>query len=136
MSKLYTKYLEKKNINKYKYYLFECGMFYIFIDDDAYKISKYVPFKITKLNENIVKCVFPKNSIDKYMGIFENLELDVEIINNNDKDVINDSSYQEEVNNSKSGWVETNSKKLEILNMFGYDYKDLKKVNIWKDTVL
>lgn len=90
MSKLYTKYLEKKNINKNKYYLFECGMFYIFIDDDAYKISKYVPFKITKLNENIVKCGFPKNSIDKYMGIFENLELDVEIINNNDRDVIND----------------------------------------------
>lgn len=90
MSKLYTKYLEKKNINKDKYYLFECGMFYIFIDDDAYKISKYVPFKITKLNENIVKCGFPKNSIDKYMEIFENLELDVEIINNNDRGVIND----------------------------------------------
>ena len=90
MSKLYTKYLEKKNINKDKCYLFECGMFYIFIDDDAYKISKYVPFKITKLNENIVKCGFPKNSIDKYMGIFGNLELDVEIINNNDRDVIND----------------------------------------------
>ena len=79
-----------KNIDKNKYYLFECGMFYIFIDDDAYKISKYVPFKITKLNENIVKCGFPKNSIDKYMGIFENLELDVEIINNNDRGVIND----------------------------------------------
>ena len=90
MSSLYMKYLEKKNIDKNKYYLFECGMFYIFIDDDAYKISKYVPFKITKLNENIVKCGFPKNSIDKYMGIFENLELDVEIINNNDRDVIND----------------------------------------------
>lgn len=90
MSKLYMKYLEKKNIDKNKYYLFECGMFYIFIDDDAYKISKYVPFKITKLNENIVKCGFPKNSIDKYMEIFENLELDVEIINNNDRDVIND----------------------------------------------
>ena len=67
MSKLYMKYLEKKNIDKNKYYLFECGTFYIFIDDDAYKISKYVPFKITKLNENIVKCGFPKNSIDKYM---------------------------------------------------------------------
>ncbi len=90
MSKLYMKYLEKKNIDKNKYYLFECGMFYIFIDDDAYKISKYVPFKITKLNENIVKCGFPKNSIDKYMEIFENLELDVEIVNNNDRDVIND----------------------------------------------
>lgn len=90
MSKLYMKYLEKKNIDKNKYYLFECGMFYIFIDDDAYKISKYVPFKITKLNENIVKCGFPKNSIDKYMEIFENLELDVEIINNNDRGVIND----------------------------------------------
>jgi DNA mismatch repair ATPase MutS len=34
VSKLYTKYLEKKNINKDKCYLFECGMFYIFIDDD------------------------------------------------------------------------------------------------------
>ncbi len=89
MSKLYTKYLEKKNINKDKYYLFECGMFYIFIDDDAYKISKYVPFKITKLNENIVKCGFPKNSIDKYMEIFNNLELDIEIVNNNDKDGVN-----------------------------------------------
>ena len=92
MSKLYMKYLEKKNIDKNKYYLFECGMFYIFIDDDAYKISKYVPFKITKLNENIVKCGFPKNSIDKYMEIFNNLELDIKIVNNNDKDkdVIND----------------------------------------------
>lgn len=89
VSKLYTKYLEKKNINKDKYYLFECGMFYIFIDDDAYKISKYVPFKITKLNENIVKCGFPKNSIDKYIEIFNNLELDIEIVNNNDKDGIN-----------------------------------------------
>ena len=57
MSKLYTKYLEKKNINKDKYYLFECGMFYIFIDDDER---------------------------------FNNLELDIEIVNNNDKDVIND----------------------------------------------
>ena len=89
MSKLYMKYLEKKNIDKDKYYLFECGMFYIFIDDDAYKISKYVPFKITKLNENIVKCGFPKNSIDKYIEIFNNLELDIEIVNNNDKDGIN-----------------------------------------------
>lgn len=89
MSKLYTRYLEKKNIDKDKYYLFECGMFYIFIDDDAYKISKYVPFKITKLNENIVKCGFPKNSIDKYIEIFNNLELDIEIVNNNDKDGIN-----------------------------------------------
>ena len=89
MSKLYMKYLEKKNIDKNKYYLFECGMFYIFIDDDAYKISKYVPFKITRLNENIVKCGFPKNSIDKYMEIFNNLELDIEIVNNNDKDGVN-----------------------------------------------
>ena len=80
MSKLYTMYLEKKNIDKDKYYLFECGMFYIFIDDDAYKISKYVPFKITKLNENIVKCGFPKNSLEKYLSIFDNLKLDIEII--------------------------------------------------------
>ena len=46
-----------------------------------------------------------------------------------DEEVLNEK-------NSASGWIEEPSKKLEILNMFGYDYKDLKKINIWKDTVL
>lgn len=81
--------------------------------------------------------IIPNIPNDSSNDIIQEPEPEEEIIKPlPDKDVINDSSYQEEVNNSKSGWVETNSKKLEILNMFGYDYKDLKKVNIWKDTVL
>lgn len=80
MSKIYTKYLEKKQENKEKYYLFKSGTFYIFIDEDAKEISKITTLKITNLTKDIVKCGFPKNSLEKYLNIFKNLNLDVEVI--------------------------------------------------------
>ncbi len=68
-------------------------MFYIFIDDDAKRIIKYVPLKITNLNKEVVKCGFPVRSIDKYMEIFNNIGLDIEIV-----DVIkNISNVEEEI---------------------------------------
>lgn len=36
MSKLYDKYLELKKKDESKMYLFRCGNFYIFLDEDAY----------------------------------------------------------------------------------------------------
>lgn len=93
MSKIYMEYLKKKNIDREKYYLFKSGMFYIFIDDDAKRIIKYVPLKITNLNKEVVKCGFPVGSIDKYMEIFNNIGLDIEIV-----DVIkNISNVEEEI---------------------------------------
>ena len=91
MSKLYLEYKKRKDKNKDKYYLFKSGLFYIFIDEDAKKINKITPLNITNLNNDIVKCGFPSNSLDKYLDIFKNLGLDVEIVNrideNENKDI-------------------------------------------------
>ena len=91
MSKLYLEYLKRKKENNNKYYLFKSGLFYIFIDEDAKKINKITPLNITNLNNDIVKCGFPSNSLDKYLDIFKNLGLDVEIVNrideNENKDI-------------------------------------------------
>ncbi|HOP65420.1 MAG TPA: hypothetical protein PLX66_00065 [Bacilli bacterium] len=80
MGKLYKKYLELKQIDNSKYYLFKCGNFYLFLDEDAKNINKITTLKLTKLNDEVVKCGFPTNSIEKYTNIFENLNLVVEII--------------------------------------------------------
>ena len=42
MSKIYNKYLELKEQDSDKLYLFRCGGFYIFLADDAKKINDYV----------------------------------------------------------------------------------------------
>ena len=91
MSKLYLEYLKKKNKDKEKYYLFKSGIFYIFIEDDAYRINKYIDLLITKLNDEVVKCGFPIKNIDKYMTLFKDNNLDIEIVDNSDKvkDIIN-----------------------------------------------
>lgn len=81
MSKLYNEYIRKKKEDSNKYYLFKLGLFYIFIDEDAKKINKITPLNITNLNNDIVKCGFPSNSLDKYLDIFKNLGLDIEIVN-------------------------------------------------------
>lgn len=80
MSKLYLEYLKRKKENNNKYYLFKSGLFYIFIDEDARNISKITPLNITNLCNEIVKCGFPSNSLEKYLNIFKNLGLEVDII--------------------------------------------------------
>src|SRR5574344_2922065 len=87
MSKIYDSYLKHKNKDKNKIYLFKSGMFYLFVDEDATNISKIIPLKITNLTNDIVKCGFPVDALNRYKGVFENLKLDIEIvdsINNND----------------------------------------------------
>ena len=80
MSKLYNEYLKRKKKNKDKYYLFKSGLFYIFLDEDAKDINKITPLNITHLNNDIVKCGFPSNSLEKYLNIFNNLGLKIEVI--------------------------------------------------------
>ena len=48
-------------------------MFYIFIDEDVYMINKYIPLKITKLNNEVDKCGFPSSKIDKYKELFDRI---------------------------------------------------------------
>ena len=80
MSKLYQKYLELKNQDSSKMYLFRVGNFYIFLADDAYKINEYMVLKLTYFSKNVEKCGFPVSSYEKYKKVFENLKLDVQLV--------------------------------------------------------
>ena len=80
LSKIYIKYLELKRKDNDKYYLFRSGNFYIFIADDAKKISDLTTLKLTNLSKDVVKCGFPLASLDKYLNLFKNLNLDVFLI--------------------------------------------------------
>ena len=79
MSKLYEKYKSLKLENSSKLYLFKSGIFYIFLDEDAIKMSKLLNLKLTNLNETIVKCGFPVKNADKYIHLIKlnNYEIDI-----------------------------------------------------------
>ena len=79
---IYNKYIELKDVNNEILYLFKVGNFYIFINEDAEQISKITTLKIVKHAKDVIKCGFPKDSLEKYLDIFNNLGLKVEIIDN------------------------------------------------------
>lgn len=99
MSKLYEKYLSLKKENDSILYLFKSGIFYIFLDEDAKKISNILNLKLSNLNENVLKCGFPVNSLQKYLNLLKNMNYDVQIIENNynnaDKNNITNDSLLE-----------------------------------------
>lgn len=80
MSKFYETYLSLKRKDKEKLYLFRMGNFYIFLADDAKRVSTVTTLKITSFNHDIVKCGFPIIAKDKYLEIFQNIHLNVEVI--------------------------------------------------------
>ncbi len=91
MSNLYEKYLKLKKENDKKLYLFKSGNFYLFIDEDAKKISQITTLKTTILSGATIKCGFPVNSIDKYEILFKNLNVKYEIVNgitNNNNEIV------------------------------------------------
>ena len=71
MSKLYSIYLIEKENNEAKILLFKSGIFYVALDKDAIFLSNTFGFKLTNLNDNIKKCGFPCNSLDKYLKLFK-----------------------------------------------------------------
>ena len=80
MSKLYNKYLQLKDENPSSYYLFKSGIFYIFLAEDAVKMSKFLNLKLTNLNETVVKCGFPVKNSEKYLNLLKLNNYDVEIV--------------------------------------------------------
>lgn len=104
MGSIYNKYVKlKENDDKYLY-LFKSGNFYIFLDEDAIKVSRVTLLKLTNYSNDIYKCGFPVSSIDKYLELFENLNLKVKVVENNSIDKylstikeldINNISYEE-----------------------------------------
>ncbi len=80
MSKMYKRYLELKQENSSKIYLFKSGIFYLFLDNDAKLMSNVLNLRLTNLNETVLKCGFPVNNLNKYINIIKNLGYDVNIV--------------------------------------------------------
>ena len=88
MSKLYQKYEKLKENNEDLIYLFLCGNFYIALDSDAIILNELFGMKLTKFSNLCDKCGFPKNSLEKYVNMFEEKNIKYRLIENdlNDKD--------------------------------------------------
>ena len=88
MSKLYQKYVKLKDNNEDLIYLFLCGNFYIALDSDAIILNELFGMKLTKFSNLCDKCGFPKNSLEKYVNMFEEKNIKYRLIENdlNDKD--------------------------------------------------
>ena len=127
MSKLYKKYVLLKINNSQKIYLFECGIFYIFIHEDAKLMSNILNLKLTPLNSVIVKCGFPIKSIDKYLNILNNLNYDIEIVPSDEhSSPVNANSYimNQNFNNIIKDFLKVNIDNLSIFQAFNL-LKDL-----------
>lgn len=93
MSKLYNKYLNLKEMDSSKLYLFKNGIFYIFISDDAVSVSETLGLKLTNLNASVVKCGFPYSKLSDYMEKLNSKNLDFQIIDENLNSVTNEQKY-------------------------------------------
>ena len=85
MSKLYDNYLNLKATEKdanNTLYIFKSGIFFIFLDNDAKIASRLLNLKITYLTEDVIKCGFPINSLEKYTNILNKTPYKIKIIDN------------------------------------------------------
>lgn len=95
MGKLYDNYLSLKNNDSNTIYLFKIGIFYIALQEDAKFLSKRFGFKLTNLTENVQKCGFPSNSIDKYSNLFKNNDITFKIIDSKNNLSFSPSEYKQ-----------------------------------------
>ncbi len=80
MSKLYSLYENLKRENNNTIYLFKNGIFYTALANDAIFLSNTFNFKLTKLNDSIVKCGFPISGGEKYINMLKNNNIDFRLI--------------------------------------------------------
>lgn len=94
MSKLYSLYENLKRKDNQTIYLFKSGIFYIALSDDAIYLSNKFGFKLTNLNNSIVKCGFPISSIEKYITIFTNNNINFKLIDSSTETVYSPKNYK------------------------------------------
>lgn len=93
MSKLYKRYLQLKATDSSKIYLFKSGIFYIFLDHDAKIMSNILNLKLTNLNDEIVKCGFPVNTLNKYLNTIIPFGYNISIIDSIKEEPISSKNY-------------------------------------------
>lgn len=140
MSKIYNKYIELKsdpNHQENTLYLFKSGLFFIFIDKDAQAISQYLNLKLGQLNDCIVKCGFPINSLQKYLNLIKNTPYQVEIVSfEADKPMTsNHYMYTENLKSIIDEILQINVDTLSISQAYDFLYDIQIKLNlIYKDS--
>lgn len=128
MSKLYKSYVNLKEKNSEKLYLFKSGMFYIFLQEDAQKISEIFGFKITKLNQDVIKCGFPSSRLEYYIDMMTKRNIPFEIIDNDYSKIEN---YQDYINNDKIKKIVTYIRDVDLDNItFREAYEILKEMKV------
>ena len=125
MSKLHKSYINLKNKDKEKLYLFKSGMFYIALDADCEKLSQEFGFKKTKLNEQVEKCGFPISRLEFYIEQLKKRNIDFEII---DGDYSKIDNYTDYMNNSKIKKIIKDIENMDLDNLtFKQAYEFLEK---------
>lgn len=128
MSKLYVEYLKLKSENTNKLYLFKSGIFYIAIEDDAKKLSELFNFKLTNLNDTVIKCGFPQKRLEFYIDKLNSLDILFEIIDSNYSKVDNYSDY---LNNNKIKDIIKSIIQIDMNNIsFKESFEFLEKIKI------
>ena len=138
MSKLYNQYLKLKLETKDEniIYLFKVGIFYICLQDDARKLSDIFDFKLTNLNDDVVKCGFPIKRLNYYVKILEKMNIPYEIIDNeimqtDKKEYLQNSVTQNIINDILKLDMDNISYKeaFNLLHQMHIDLKNLEKNN-------
>lgn len=112
LSKLYKSYINLKKSNPEKIYIFKSGMFYIGLQEDAKKLSEIFGFKITNLNEEVVKAGFPQNRLEHYVSKLNEInDINFEII---DSDYGKIENYNDYLNNNKMKFIIDDILKLDL----------------------
>ena len=91
MSKLLKQYQELKKKDSNKIYIFQVGIFYNLLNEDAQLVSNKIGLKLTNLSPEIVKCGFPISKLEKYTHLFKSLDLKYELVTN--QAPLNQGSY-------------------------------------------
>jgi len=128
LSKLYSEYEKLKKKNNEKIYLFKNGIFYIALQDDAKKLSEIFDFKITNLNDSVIKCGFPSKRLDFYVDLLNQNHINFEIIDSNYGKIENYSDY---LNNETVKNIITSIVELDMDNIsFKQSFDFLNDINI------
>lgn len=125
MSKLCNKYQKLKKQEDIAY-LFKVGIFYLFLDEDAKKMNQELGLKCTHLNNDVLKCGFPIDSINKYANILKEKKIKFKII---DKEIIDEEENY--LNNVKLKKVLNKIKTIDIEKINGL--KALQMLNELRD---
>lgn len=128
MSKLYSLYKNLKEKDSKIIYLFKSGIFYIALSDDAIYLSNRFNFKLTKLNDSVVKCGFPISSVDKYIKTFTNENVNFKIIDTSSNKIYlpQDFILNSDISNIINKIISVDTKQLSISEAYQF-IEDLKE---------